>query len=115
VSSPIHDDAKAGRSEPRMTEIVEGAVSPADRVYAFDRIRSICREAPRPVRRVRARLSAEPHSTDASAAADCSLLVDGALIICAGVAATSMREAIEGLIARLSLRVRALDRKRDGR
>jgi ribosome-associated translation inhibitor RaiA len=98
-----------------MTEIVEGPVTPADRVYAFDRIRSICREASRPVRRARAHLSVEPHSTDdARAAADCSLLVDGALIICAGVAASSMREAIEGLMARLSLRVRALDGKRDG-
>jgi hypothetical protein len=110
VTTPLHVDAEAGRPEATMTEIVDGPVTAADRIYALDQIRSICRAAPRAVRRARVRLCLESHPIgDAPAAADCLLLVDGALIICAGSAANSMREAIDGLAARLLLRVPPLD------
>jgi hypothetical protein len=108
VTKTIDDDVnrEARRLEPMMTEIIEGPVTPADRVYAFDEIRSICRAAPRAVQRARARLWMAPEATGGGlATADCSLLVDGALIICAGAAARTMREAVDGLTARLRGRV----------
>jgi hypothetical protein len=110
VTTPLHVNAEAGRPAATMTEIVEGPVPAADRIYALDQIHSICRAAPRAVQRARVRLCVQPHPIgDAPAAADCLLLVDGALIICAGSAASSMREAIDGLAARLLLRVPPLD------
>jgi hypothetical protein len=48
---------------PTVTEIIEGPVAPVDRVYAFDRLRDMCRAAPRAVRRVRTRLTAPLEST----------------------------------------------------
>ena len=46
---------------PIVTEIIEGPVASVDRVYAFDRLRDMCRAAPRAVRRVRTRLTAPPN------------------------------------------------------
>jgi ribosome-associated translation inhibitor RaiA len=92
--------------EATMTEIIEGPIAAVDRVYAFDEIRRICETAPRRVERVRARLSAEPDSTGNSpATAECWLLLDGGLIICAGTAAGSMRRALDGLMTRLRRRL----------
>ena len=71
---------------PTVTEIIEGPVASVDRVYAFDRLRDVCRAAPRAVRRVRTRLTAPPESTPGwQAAAEGTLLLDGDLIVCAGV------------------------------
>ena len=67
-------------------------VASVDRVYAFDRLRDMCRAAPRSVRRVRTRLTAPPESASGlQAAAEGTLLLDGDLIVCAGVTATTMR------------------------
>jgi hypothetical protein len=96
-----------------MTEIIDGPIASVDRVYAFERIRAICREAPRVVQRARARLTAEPHPTgDSPATAECWLLLDGGLIVCAGVAASSVRDAVDGLMARLRRRLRIVDAER---
>jgi ribosome-associated translation inhibitor RaiA len=95
--------------EATMTEIIEGPIGGVDRVYAFDEIRRVCEEAPRVVQRVRARLTAEPHSTgDPPATAECSLLLEGGLIICAGTAAGSVRRAVDALMARLRRRLDVL-------
>ncbi len=92
--------------EATMTEIIEGPIAAVDRVYAFDEIRRICETAPRPVERVRARLSAEPDSTgNYPATAECWLLLEGQLIICAGTAAGSMHRAVDGLMTRLRRRL----------
>jgi hypothetical protein len=93
-----------------MTEIIEGPIAAADRVHAFAEIRSICREVPRAVHCVRIHLTVLQNSSgDARAAADCSMLVGGATIICAGAAARTPRDAVDGLTSRLRYRVQALD------
>jgi ribosome-associated translation inhibitor RaiA len=95
--------------EATITEIIEGPIAAVDRVYAFDEIRRICETAPRAVRRVRARLTAEPHPTgDCPAAAECWLLLEGGLIICAGTSGSSMRSAVDALMARLRRRLHVL-------
>jgi hypothetical protein len=97
-------------SEVTMTEIIDGPIASVDRVYAFERIRGICREAPRVVQRARARLTAHPDPPGESpATAECWLLLDGGLIVCAGVAASSVRDAVDGLMTRLRRRLRIVD------
>jgi hypothetical protein len=97
-------------SDVTMTEIIEGPIASLDRVYAFERIRAICREARPAVQRARARLTAEPQPTaDPTAVAECWLLLDGGLIVCAGVAASSVRDAVDGLTARLRRRLGIVD------
>jgi hypothetical protein len=92
-----------------LTEIIDGPVASIDRVHAFDRIRDLCRTTPRPVRRARTRLTSPPEPTaDWRAAAEGTLLLDGDLIVCAGVTAPTMREAIDFLMARLRHRLRPL-------
>jgi hypothetical protein len=46
-----------------LTEIIDGPVASIDRVYAFDRIRDLCRATPRAVRRARTRLTSLPEPT----------------------------------------------------
>ena len=100
-------------SEFTMTEIIDGQIAPIDRVYAFERISAVCRDAPRVVQRARARLTAQPHPTgDSPATAECWLLLDGDLIVCAGVAATSVRVAVDGLMTRLRSRLGLVDDER---
>jgi hypothetical protein len=100
-------------SDVAMTEIIDGPIASIDRVYAFERIRAICRETPRVVQRARARLTAQPHPTgDSSATAECWLLLEGGLIVCAGVAAGSVRDAVDGLMARLRRRLRIVEGER---
>jgi hypothetical protein len=94
---------------PTVTEIIDGPVASIDRVYAFDRIRDLCRGAPRAVRRVRTQLTSPPQPTpDWRAAAEGTLLLEGDLIVCAGVTAATMREAIDLLMLRLRHRLRPL-------
>ena len=89
-----------------VTEIIEGPITAADRVYAFDKIRGVCRGAPRTVRRARARLTARPHPTGSwPATAECTLLLEDGLIVCAGVVGTSVRDAVDALTTRLRRRV----------
>src|SRR5690349_10175901 len=100
---------------PTVTEIIEGPVASVDRVYAFDRLRDMCRAAPRAVRRVRTRLTAPPQpGQDRQAAAEGTLLLDGDLIVCAGVTATTTREAIDLLMVRLRYRLRRLAETKRG-
>jgi hypothetical protein len=97
-------------SLPTVTEIIDGPVASIDRVYAFDRIRDLCRATPRVVRRARTRLTSPPEpAPDWRAAAEGTLLLDGGLIVCAAVTAVTMREAIDLLMARLRHRLRPLD------
>jgi ribosome-associated translation inhibitor RaiA len=98
-----------------LTEIIDGPVASIDRVYAFDRIRDLCRVTPRAVRRVRTRLTSPPEpAPDWRAAAEGTLLLDGDLIVRAAVTAATMREAIDLLMARLRHRLRPLgEPKRD--
>lgn len=92
-----------------VTEIIDGPVTSVDRVYAFDRVRDLCRAAPRAVRRARTRLTLSPQpAPDRQAAAEGTLLLDGDLIVCAGVTATTMREAVDLLMVRLRYRLRRL-------
>jgi hypothetical protein len=106
----MHGGTAAGRLEPTMTSIIEGPITAADRAYAFAEIRSVCREVRSVVQCVRIHLTMQRHTTgDTRAAADCSILVDGATIICAGAAARTTRDAVDGLTARLRYRVQALD------
>ena len=106
------NDAEA---PPIVTEIIDGPVTSIDRVYAFDRVRDLCLAAPRAVRRVRTRLTSPPQpAPDWQATAEGTLLLDGDLIVCAGVTATTMREAIDLLMVRLGYRLRRLaETKRD--
>lgn len=92
-----------------LTEIIEGPVASIDHVYAFDQIRDLCHAAPRAVRRARTRLTSPSEPTpDWRASAEGTLLLDGNLIVCAGVTAATMREAIDLLMARLRHRLRPL-------
>jgi hypothetical protein len=89
-----------------LTEIIDGPVASIDRVYAFDRIRDLCRATPRAVRRARTRLTAHPQLTpDCPAVAEGTLMLDGDLIVCAGATAATMREAIDLLMLRLQYRL----------
>lgn len=92
--------------EATLTEIIEGPITAVDRVYAFDRIRAICRGAPRAVQRARARLTAQPHPTGSwPATAECTLLLEDGLIVCAGVVGNSVRDAVDALTVRLRRRI----------
>jgi ribosome-associated translation inhibitor RaiA len=98
-----------------LTEIIDGPVAATDRVYAFDRVRDLCRTAPRAVRRVRTRLTAQPHPAgERPVAAEATLMLDGGLIVCAGVSAATMHEAIDLLMARFRHRLRRLGEARRG-
>jgi hypothetical protein len=89
-----------------MTEIIDGPITAADRVYAFDKIRAVCRRAPRAVRRARARLTVQPQTSGSwPATAECTLVLEDGLIVCAGVVGTSMRDAVDDLVARLHRRM----------
>jgi hypothetical protein len=100
---------------PTVTEIIDGPVASIDRVYAFDRIRDLCRATPRAVRRARTQLTSPPEPTpDWRAAAEGTLLLDGDLIVCAAVTAPTMREAIDLLMVRLRHRLRPLDEPERG-
>ena len=111
VSPPASDDMSTGadRPEATITQVVEGPVTTADHMYAIDAIRSICRAAPGAVRRVRVGLSVQPQPTgETPGTAECSLLIDGTRILCAGVAASTVREAVNALVARLLRRLEPL-------
>jgi ribosome-associated translation inhibitor RaiA len=98
-----------------VTQMMEGPVPPADRVYAFDRVRDLCRTAPRVIRSARTRLTAQPDSTDdCPAAAEGTLMLDGGLILSSEVMAATVREAIDVLMARFRHRLKRLeDTRRD--
>jgi ribosome-associated translation inhibitor RaiA len=89
-----------------LSEIIDGPVAAMDRVYAFDRIRELCRTAARAVNRARTRLTVPPHPIgDRPAAAEATLVLDGGVLVCAGATAATMRDAIDLLMARLRKRL----------
>jgi ribosome-associated translation inhibitor RaiA len=89
-----------------MTEIIEGPITAVDRVYAFDKIRGICRRAPRAVRRARVRLTAQPHPNGSwPATAECTLRLEDGLIVCAGAVGSSVDDAVDSLTERLRRRI----------
>jgi hypothetical protein len=93
-------------AEATVTEIIEGPIAAVDRVYAFDKIRGICRRAPVAVRRARSRLTVQPHPSGSwPASAECTLMLEDGLIVCAGVVGNSVRGAIDALTVRLRRRI----------
>ncbi|HMG26280.1 MAG TPA: hypothetical protein VKH36_05635 [Acidimicrobiia bacterium] len=93
-----------------LTQMIDGPVASVDRLYGFDRVRDLCRTAPRPIRRVRTRLTAPPDpSDDYSATAEGTLMLDGGLILGVGVTAATVHEAIDLLMARFRHRLRRLE------
>jgi hypothetical protein len=98
-----------------LTQTIEGPVAGVDRLYAFDRLRDLCRTAPRPVRRARTRLSTMPDAgVDQLAEADGTLLFDGGLIVSTAVTARTVHEAIDLLLARFRHRLDRLGDTRPG-
>jgi ribosome-associated translation inhibitor RaiA len=104
-------------SKATMTEIIEGPITAADRVYAFDKIREVYPRAPSPVRRARARLTARPQPSGSSpATAECTLVLEDGLIVSAGAIGSSVRDAVDELITRMRRRLAAPSaRHSDGR
>jgi hypothetical protein len=93
-----------------LTQMIEGPVPSADRVYAFDRMRDLCRTAPRVIRRARIRLTDQPDSTGGCpASAEGTLMLYGGLILSAGVMAATMHEAVDLLMARFRHRLHRLE------
>jgi ribosome-associated translation inhibitor RaiA len=93
-----------------LTQMTEGPVASVDRLYAFDRVRDLCRTAPRAIRRARTRLTAQPAPADERpATAEGTVMLDGGLILSAAVAAATMHEAIDLLMARFRHRLRRLE------
>ena len=91
---------------PMLSEIIDGPVAPLDRVHAFDVLRAICRRAPRPVCSARARLTSVPlGGATPLAIAEAMLVLDGGLVVCAGSEATTMRDAVDDVAARLRRRL----------
>ena len=100
-------------SLPTLTQVIEGPVASIDRVYAFDQVRDLCRTAPRAIRRARTRLTAPAAPAgDWPAAAEGTLMLDGGLILGAGVTAATMHEAIDLLLARFRYRLHRLEETR---
>ena len=96
-----------------LTQLIEGPVASVDRLYAFDRVRDLCRTAPRAIRRARTRLTAaSAPAGDWPAAADGTLMLDGGLILGAGVTAATMHEAIDLLMARFRHRLLRMEETR---
>lgn len=112
MSSAISDNATAvtTRPDPTITEIViEGPVTAGDRIYAFDVIDSIFRGTSC-VEHLRANVSKHPRPTgDELATADCILIMAGTRMVCAGAVAATVREAVDGLRARLDRHLEAID------
>jgi hypothetical protein len=91
-------------SSPIRVEVAGGCVPPAERAYAHDVISALCREA----RRARGRvvLSAPTNPSGPTvASADAILVLDEYRLLCAGAVATTMRDAVEELEARLQRQV----------
>ena len=98
-----------------LTQTIEGPVARVDRLYAFDRLRDLCRTVPRPVRRARTRLATLADAdagADRQAEADGTLLFDGGLIVSTAVTATTVHEAIDLLLARFRHRLERLGETR---
>jgi hypothetical protein len=96
-----------------LTQMIEGPVAASDRAYASDRVRDLCRTAPRAIRRARTRLTAPAAPVDDwPAVAEGTLMLDGGLILGAGVTAATMHEAIDLLMARFRHRLHWLEETR---
>jgi ribosome-associated translation inhibitor RaiA len=98
-----------------LSEIIDGPVASMDRVYAFERIRELARTAAQAVSRARTRLTVPPHPAgDGPASAEATLVLDEGVLVCAAVTATTLREAIDKLMARLASRLRPVTETRRG-
>lgn len=92
---------------PVTVEVVDGFVAPAERGYADEVVRSLCRRAGSA--RGRVVLAARTNSDGSTtASADAILVLDEYQLLCAGAAATTMAEAIDALDARLQRQVSGL-------
>src|ERR1700730_18182117 len=86
-------------------EVVGGTVASGNVAYATERIEQLCRHAPG-APDCRAHLFALVDDDGSSMAiADAILVLSGDVVICAGVEATTVRDAIDDLAARLDRRI----------
>jgi hypothetical protein len=92
---------------PVTVEVSGGFVAPDERGYADEVVRSVCRRAGSARGRV---VLAVRNDSDGSitTSADAILVLDEYRLLCAGAAATTMKEAIEALDARLQRQVTGL-------
>jgi ribosome-associated translation inhibitor RaiA len=92
---------------PVTVEVAGGSVPPNERGYADEVVQSLCRRAGSARGRVvlAVRTNADGSTTTS---ADAILVLDEYRLLCAGAAATTMKEAIEALDARLQRQVSGL-------
>lgn len=92
---------------PVTVEVAGGFVAPAERGYADEVVRSLCRRAGSA--RGRVVLAARTNSDGSTTtSADAILVLDEYQLLCAGAAATTMQRAIDTLDARLQLQMAGL-------
>jgi ribosome-associated translation inhibitor RaiA len=90
-----------------LTQIIDGPIEPAERIYAFDELRKFCNSSTKPVIRADARLFSEPKTHPRPIAiAECAVVVDGGTVVVAGAVGNTVRQAIDELIGRLRRRLR---------
>jgi hypothetical protein len=95
-------------------EVVGGTVAAGNAEFAVEKVRHLCRLAPRAVHRGGVHLCADVDDHGRSAAtADAILVLDADLVICAGAVATTVREAVDELSARLRQRITAVGARPD--
>jgi hypothetical protein len=89
-------------------EVIGGSVASGNVAYATEHIEQLCRHAPGAVD-CRAHLFALVDDRGRSMAiADAVLVLAGDVVICAGAEATTVRDAIDDLAARLNRRIMTL-------
>jgi hypothetical protein len=96
---------------PISLDVAGGFVARSDRLYAHDLVASLCGSRRHARGWVVLGAHTEPDGSTA-ASADAILVLDEYRLLCAGSVATTMRDAIEGLAARLWRQVLALDERR---
>jgi hypothetical protein len=92
---------------PVTVEVAGGFVAPDERGYADEIVRSLCRRAGSARGRVVLALRTNADGSTTTSA-DAILVLDEYRLLCAGAAATTMKEAIEALDARLQRQVAGL-------
>jgi hypothetical protein len=92
---------------PVTVEVAGGFVAPNERGYAKEVVQSLCRRAGSARGRVVLAFRSDSDGSTTTSA-DAILVLDEYRLLCAGAAATTMKEAIEALDARLQRQVTGL-------